>query len=55
MLYVALASLSCALAATLLGYAALAIIFAQIGEIMFVFSALLPRNATVRQEAMVAA
>lgn len=55
MLYFALASLSCALAATLLGYAALAVVLAQVGEIMFVFSALLPRNDAMRQEAMVAA
>lgn len=55
MLYIALASLSCALAATLLGYAAAAVVLAQLGEIMFVFAALSARSSESRNEALAAA
>lgn len=55
MLYFALTSLSCALAATLFGYGAAAIIFAQLGEIMFVFAALNSRQPESRHEALAAA
>ncbi len=55
MLYIALASLSFALGATLLGYAAAAVILAQLGEIMFVFAALSSRSAESRNEALAVA
>ena len=55
MLYLALASLSCALIATLAGYTAVAVVLAQVGEILFVFSALVLRDSNSRHEALAAA
>ncbi|MES2791485.1 MAG: hypothetical protein V4719_17845 [Planctomycetota bacterium] len=55
MLYFALASLSCALVATLLGYAGAAVVFAQLGEVLFVVAALAVRDSGTRTEAMAAA
>jgi uncharacterized membrane protein YtjA (UPF0391 family) len=52
MLYFALTSLTCALAATLLGYSSVAIALAQLGELLFVCSALMGRQANARAGAM---
>lgn len=50
MLYLALGSLSFALVATIWELGAAAVIFAQLGEILFVVSAISPRQAELKAQ-----